>query len=66
MSPLLVADLVPQGDPDLTIFIAIMFAGFAVGIAGHIYRSKAAIVAGIAPIFLATLILPLIVFGTGN
>ena len=33
--------------------------GVLVGIAGHVYESKTAIAAGIAMIFIATLLLPL-------
>lgn len=37
-------------------FIALMGLGFVIGIAGHLYRSRAAIAAGIALIFVATLV----------
>jgi hypothetical protein len=37
-------------------FIALMGAGFVIGIAGHLYRSRAAVAAGIGIIFVATLV----------
>jgi hypothetical protein len=49
-------------DPALGPFIAVMALGFLIGIAGHVYKSKTAVATGIAMIFLATLILPLIVY----
>ena len=52
-------DPVPTGDPNLSAFIAVMFAGFCIGVFGHIYKSKTAVATGIALIFLATLGLPL-------
>jgi hypothetical protein len=52
----MLAAFAPSPEP----FVALMFAGFLVGIAGHIYSSKAAIITGIALIFLATLGLPLV------
>jgi len=61
-----VADLVPPGDPDLTLFVAVTLTGLLVGAAGHLVRSTALIVAGIALVFLGTLVLPLLVVGTGT
>ena len=60
------ADLVPTGDPDLGVFIAIMLLGFVVGVGGHVYKSTPAILTGIVLILLATIILPLIVFRGGS
>lgn len=45
-------------------FIALMFLGFLVGAAGHVYKSNAAIATGIGMIFLATLLLPLGIYVT--
>lgn len=39
-------------------FIALMLAGFVIGIVGHIYRSKTAVATGILMIFLATFGIP--------
>ncbi len=40
-------------------FIALMGLGFVIGVAGHIYKSNAAIATGIGMIFVATILLPL-------
>ena len=47
-------------DVDPVPLIAVMALGFAVGLAGHLIRSKSLIVIGIGLIFLATFVLPLI------
>jgi hypothetical protein len=59
-------DLVPSGDPDLTVFIVITLVGFVVGVLGHIYKSTPVIITGIVLILAATIILPLIVFRGGS
>jgi hypothetical protein len=46
-------------EPDPLPFIVLMGIGFVVGVGGHIYKSKAAVVAGIGMIFVATILLPL-------
>jgi hypothetical protein len=43
-----------------TPFIALMGAGFAVGIFGYLYGSRFVTAIGIAMIFLATLLIPLL------
>jgi len=60
------ADLVPTGDPDITVFVALVIAGFVVGVAGHLTRSAPVIVAGIVLVLLGTVVLPLLVFGSGT
>lgn len=60
------ADLVPKGDPNLTVFIVIMLLGFMVGTYGHIAKSRALIIAGIVLIFAATVVLPLLIFRGGE
>ncbi len=45
-------------------FILLMALGFAIGVGGHIYRSRPAIATGIGLIFIATLLLPLVIYGT--
>jgi hypothetical protein len=42
--------------PDPLPFIALMGLGFVVGIAGHLYKSRTAVAAGIGIIFVATLV----------
>jgi hypothetical protein len=45
-------------------FIALMALGFAVGVAGHVYRSRPMVAVGIAMIFVATLLLPLALYAS--
>ena len=47
-------------DPDPLPFIALVLLGFAIGIGGHVYQSKAAVALGILLIFTATVLLPLL------
>jgi hypothetical protein len=46
-------------EPDPLPFIALMALGFAIGVGGHLYHSRAAVATGIGMIFVATLLLPL-------
>jgi hypothetical protein len=43
-----------------TPFIVLMIMGFVIGVIGHIVRAKGLVAIGIAMIFLATFLLPLI------
>ncbi|HYZ29605.1 MAG TPA: hypothetical protein VE570_11145 [Thermoleophilaceae bacterium] len=52
-------DTGPFNDLSPRAYIALMGIGFLVGTAGHVVRSKPLIAAGIAMIFLATVLLPL-------
>jgi hypothetical protein len=45
--------------PSPTPFIALMLAGFLVGIVGHVVRSRVIVALGIVMIFAATVLLPL-------
>ena len=51
----------PSGDfrVEPEAFVALLLAGFAVGILGHIFKAKTMVAAGILMIFLATVGLPL-------
>jgi hypothetical protein len=49
-------------EPDLEPFLVLMAAGFVVGVAGHVYKSRTAVAAGIGMIFVATVLLPLGVY----
>ena len=51
-------------DPSPAPFIALMALGFVVGTLGHIYRNQTAVGVGIALIFMATLLLPLLLYAT--
>lgn len=57
-------DVVAALDPSPMPYIVLMGFGFLVGIAGHIYRSRIAVAAGIGLVFAATLLLPLAVYVT--
>jgi hypothetical protein len=63
---LLPDEVLPGGDPAVGGYIALMFIGFVVGIAGHIVRSKTLIATGIGLIFMAVIVLPLIFLGGGG
>ena len=41
-----------------------MALGFIVGTTGHVYRSRPLVIAGIAMIFVATLLLPLAIYAS--
>ncbi len=55
LAPLL-ADLFPQGPGP---YVALMLAGFVIGIAGHVFRVKWLIASGVILIFLGALLFPL-------
>ena len=40
-------------------YIALMLAGFAIGILGHVFRAKWMVIAGVTLIFLGALLFPL-------
>ena len=52
-------DTGPFNDLSPRAYIALMGLGFLVGTTGHVVRSKPLVAAGIAMIFLATVLLPL-------
>jgi hypothetical protein len=64
--PTLLANWIPNPSPDWrtspTPFIALMVLGFVVAVAGHIMKLRVMIAGGIAAIFLATFLLPLLVY----
>lgn len=60
------AELVPSGDPNLALFVGVMLAGFVIGTIGHIVHSRALILLGIATVFAATIVLPLLIFRGGQ
>ena len=45
-------------------FIVLMGIGFAVGVTGHVYRSRPLVATGIGLIVIATLLLPLALYAT--
>ena len=52
----------PAFAPSPVPFIALMALGFLVGVAGHVYKSRATVATGIGLIFVATLLLPLVLY----
>lgn len=50
------ADLFPHSPSP---YIALMLAGFVIGIVGHVFKAKWMIIAGISLIFLGALLFPL-------
>ena len=62
----ILANWLPDPSPDFGSdpkpFIAMMLFGFAVGIAGHVIKSRTAVALGIGLIVVGTLVLPLGVF----
>lgn len=51
------ADLFPHSPGP---YIALMLAGFVIGIVGHVFRARWLIAAGVALIFLGALLFPLL------
>jgi hypothetical protein len=49
----------PEFGADPRPYVAMMIAGFVIGIAGHLTRTKALVALGIGLVFLATFLLPL-------
>jgi uncharacterized membrane protein YedE/YeeE len=63
-APLLAAffyDPSPEFGANPTPFVLMMVAGFVIGVAGHVMRSRSIVALGIGLIFLATFVLPLLV-----
>ena len=66
LAPLIAQFLDPDKGPEPTgdwriepeAFMALLLAGFVIGILGHIYKAKTMIATGIVMIFLATVGLP--------
>ena len=46
---------------DINAYIALMVAGFVIGVFGHLFRSRWVVAVGVIMIFLATLLFPLAV-----
>ena len=52
----------PEFGVDPTPYVVIMVAGFVIGVAGHLFRSKMMILAGVLAVFAGTVLLPLVTF----
>ncbi len=61
----MLANWIPDPNPSFGAspwpFVALMVAGFLVGILGHLSRTKTLIALGIGMVFLATFVLPLLI-----
>jgi hypothetical protein len=55
-----VYDPSPRFGADPTVFIVMMAVGFVIAVAGHVVRARSLVALGIALIFLATFLLPLL------
>ncbi len=63
---MLLADLIPHGDPNVNVFVALMLVGMLVGVSGHVVKSQTLVIIGIGLVFLGTVALPLVVFRGGE
>lgn len=59
----MLADLIPHGDPSLGGYIGLMAAGFLIGTIGHITKLVFLQIVGIGLIFIGVLVLPLLTQG---
>ena len=59
LPPAFFYDPSPEFGTDPRPFVAMMIAGFVIGVFGHIARVKALVALGIGLVFLATFLLPL-------
>jgi hypothetical protein len=57
-----VPDPTPEFGADPKPYVTLMLAGLAVGIVGHIIRSRLLIILGVGAVFLGTFLLPLGVY----
>ena len=54
-----VPDPTPEFGADPKPYVTLMLVGLAVGILGHLFRSKTMVVIGVGAVFLGTFLLPL-------
>ncbi len=52
-------------NPSIAPFLALMVIGFLVALSGHVVKSSGLVLLGLAMIFLATVLLPLLGLGLG-
>ncbi len=52
--------------PRIAPFAVLGFAGFAIGVAGHVFRSRLIVGTGIVMVFCAILVLPVILYLSGR
>ena len=60
---LVLANWVPDPTPDFGAdpkpYVTLMLAGLAVGVLGHLFRSRFMVIVGVGAVFLGTFLLPL-------
>ena len=54
-----VPDPTPEFGADPKPYVTLMLVGLAVGVLGHIFRSRTMVIVGLAAVFLGTFLLPL-------
>lgn len=54
-----VPDPTPEFGADPKPYVALMLLGLAIGVLGHLFRSRTMVVTGVGAVFLATFLLPL-------
>jgi hypothetical protein len=57
-----VPDPTPEFGADPKPYVTLMLAGLAVGVLGHLTRSRVLVIVGLAAVFLGTFLLPLGVY----
>jgi hypothetical protein len=57
-----IPDPTPEFGADPKPYVTLMLAGLAVGVLGHLFRSKTMVVIGVGAVFLGTFLLPLAVY----
>ncbi len=62
----LLANWVPDPSPEFGAdpkpYVTLMLVGLAVGVLGHLFRSRTMVIAGVGAVFLGTFLLPLGVY----
>jgi hypothetical protein len=57
-----VPDPHPEFGADPKPYVTLMLVGLAVGVLGHLFRSRLMVIIGVAAVFLGTFLLPLTVY----
>jgi hypothetical protein len=57
-----VPDPTPEFGADPKPYVTLMLVGLAVGVLGHLFRSRVMVIIGVGAVFLGTFLLPLAVY----
>jgi hypothetical protein len=57
-----VPDPTPEWGTNPRPYVMIMVAGFVIGVAGHLFRSRMMVLAGVLAVFAGTVLLPLVTY----